>query len=213
MKTLFTLAILAAAQFTSAQKTVELKEFNTLSISGDVTLTLVKSSENKAVINEGDDELQVQNGGNSVAINGDGTLTVYYTATIESIAAGADTVITGKDEINGKDFNLTAGADSKVKLNLNVKNLNVAAGPDSQVSINGKAQVLVAAVASDGQFDVKGLDAGDAKIVIASDGQATITAKGIVDATVASDGQLTIYGNPKKVNKVEGYDAQITVVR
>lgn len=94
-----------------------------------------------------------------------------------------------------------------------MKNLNIAAGSDSQVSINGKTQVLVAAVASDGQFDVKELNTEDARIVLASDAQATITAKGIVDATVASDGQLTIYGNPKKVNKVEAADAQITVVK
>lgn len=213
MKTLFTLAVLAAAQFASAQKTVELKEFKTLSVSGDVTLTLVKSSENKAVIHSGEDELQVQDGGNSLAINGDGTLTVYYTAAIESISAGADTNVSGKDEIKGKDFNLAAAADSRVTLNLNVKNLNVAAGADSQVHINGNAQVLIAAVASDGKFDVKDLAAEDVRIALASDAQATITAKGIVDATVASDGQLTIYGNPKKLNKVEANDAKITVVR
>ena len=213
MKTLFTIAVLAAAQFAWAQKTVELKEFKSLSISGDVRLTLVKGSENKAVIQSGEDELQVRDGGNSLAINGDGTLTVYYTAALENISAGPDTRITGNDEITGKDFNLTAAADSKVILHLNVKNLNIAAGSDSQVSINGKTQVLVAAVASDGQFDVKELYTEDARIVLASDAQATITAKGIVDATVASDGQLTIYGNPKKLNKVEADGAQITVVK
>lgn len=213
MKTLFTLAVLAAAQFASAQKTVELKEFKSLSISGDVRLTLVKGSENKAVIQSGEDELQVQDGGNSLAINGDGTLTVYYTAALENISAGPDTMITGNDEISGKDFNLTAGADSRVTLNLNVKNLNIAAGSDSQVNVKGKTQVLVAAIASDGQFEVKGLNTEDVRIVLASDAQATITAKGIVDATVASDGQLTIYGNPKKLNKVEADGAQITVVK
>lgn len=88
MKTLFTLAILAAAQFASAQKTVELKEFKSLSISGDVRLTLVKGSENKAVIQSGEDELQVQDGGNSLAINGHGTLTVYYTDALENILQG-----------------------------------------------------------------------------------------------------------------------------
>jgi len=213
MKALFTLSAIAVFNLVAAQKTIELKEFKTLSISGDVTLTLVKSSENKAVIHNGEDELQVQDGGNSLAINGDGTLTVYYTAAIESISAGPDTNVSGKDEIKGKDFNLAAAPDSRVRLNLNVKNLNVAAGADSQVHINGNAQVLIAAVASDGQFDVKDLATEDVRIALASDARATITAKGIVDATVASDGRLTIYGNPKKINKVEGYDAQITVVK
>jgi hypothetical protein len=213
MKVLFTLAILAAAQFATAQKTVKLKEFTSISVSGDIKLALIKSSENKAVIEKDDEEIKIQDGGNSLAISGDGTLVVYYTATIENISAGTDTVVTSKDEIKGKSFNLSAAADSKILLNLNVKNLNVAAAADSQVKIDGKAELLVAAIASDAQFNVKELSAEDVQIVLASDAQALITAKGTVDATVASDGQLTIYGNPKKVNEVKSGDAEINIVR
>lgn len=213
MKVLFTLAVLAAAQFATAQKTVQLKEFTSVAISGDIKLSLIKSSENKAVIDQDDEEIQVQSDGNSLAISGDGTLVVYYTAAIENISAGADTVVVSNDEIKGKSFNLSAAVDSKVKLNLNVKKLNVAAAADSQVNIDGKAEILVAAVASDAQFNVKELSAGDIQIVLASDAQALITAKGTVDATVASDGQLTIYGNPKKVNEVKSGDAEINIVR
>jgi hypothetical protein len=213
MKVLLTLAVLAAAQFATAQKTVQLKEFTSVALSGDIKLSLIKSSENKAVIEQDDEEIQVQSDGNSLAISGDGTLVVYYTAAIENISAGADTVVVSNDEIKGKSFNLSAAADSKVKLNLNVKKLNVAAAADSQVNIDGKAEILVAAVASDAQFNVKELSAGDVQIVLASDAQALITAKGTVDATVASDGQLTIYGNPKKVNEVKSGDAEINIVR
>lgn len=213
MKTLFTLAAIAAFNLVAAQKTVELKEFKSIAVSGDVELSLIKSSENKAVIKSDEDELEIKNEGGALAIQGEGTVVVYYTAAIENISAGADTVVTSNDAINAKEFNLAAAADSKVKLNLNVKTLNVAAAADSQVKIDGKADVMVAAVASDAQYDVKGLNANNVQIVLASDAQASITAKGTVDATVASDGMLTIYGNPKKVNEVKSLDAQIVVVK
>jgi hypothetical protein len=213
MKTLFTIAAFAAFNLLAAQKTVQLKEFKTVSVSGDIQLALIKSTENKAVIENGDEEIQIQDSGNSLAISGDGTLVIYYTAVLESISAGSDTVVTCNDEIKGKNFNLSAAADSKVKLNVNVKKLNVAAGADSQVKIDGKSELMVAAIASDAQFSVKDLDLENVQIVLASDAQAIITAKGTVDATVASDGQLTIYGNPKKVNEVKSGDAVITVMR
>ncbi|MFD2602335.1 GIN domain-containing protein [Flavobacterium suzhouense] len=213
MKTLFTLAAIAAINLVTAQKTENLKEFKSLVISGDVDVTLIKSSENKAVIKNGEEELQIQNEKGALAINGDGSVVVYYTAAIENISAGPDTELIGNDEISTKEFNLAAAADSKVKLVLNVKNLNVAAAADSQVKIEGKADVMVAAVASDAQYDVKELKANNVEIVLASDAQASITAKGTVDATVASDGSLTIYGNPKKVNEVKSDDAQIVVVK
>lgn len=213
MKTLFTIAAIAAFNLVAAQKTVQLKEFKTVSVSGDVQLALIKSSENKAVIESGDEEIQIKDGGNSLAINGEGKLVVYYSGALESISAGSDTAVSCNDEIKGKDFNLAAAADSKVKLNVNVKSLNVAAGADSQVKIDGKSETMVAAIASDGQFSVKDMDLVNVQIVLASDAQAVITAKGTVDATVASDGELVIYGNPKKVNEVKSGDAVITVMR
>ena len=42
MKTLFTLAAIAAINLVTAQKTENLKEFKSLVISGDVDVTLIK---------------------------------------------------------------------------------------------------------------------------------------------------------------------------
>lgn len=50
MKTIYTMATLAFFGLASAQKTIEIQEFKSLAISGDVTITLVQSNENKLVI-------------------------------------------------------------------------------------------------------------------------------------------------------------------
>ena len=213
MKAVYLAAALVAFQFASAQKTQELKDFINVAIKGDIQMKLVKSNTNKAVYEAGDDELTIEQDGNSVVFDGDGMVTLYYKGELEGIAAGADTQVAGSDEIKGKSFNLAAAADSQVSLKLNVQSLMLAAGSDAQVSIKGKTKEMTVTIGSDAELDAKDFVAEDAMVTIGSDGHAEIQVKGAVTATVGSDGQLTIYGNPKKVNETKGSDAEITLVK
>ncbi|MEL1246047.1 DUF2807 domain-containing protein [Flavobacterium sp. DGU11] len=212
MKTLFAIAALAACQLTLAQKTQDLKDLKRITLGSDMTLNLVKGSENKIVYN--DEEIDVDFSNGSLQINGDGSVTVYYKNELESITAGSDAHVSGSDEINGKSFTLTAGSDSNIDLNLNVKDLTVAAGSDAQVTLSGKADKATVAAGSDAEFNGKELSVkGDADVTLGSDAEGRITAKGTVNAVVTSDAQLTIYGGPKKVNETKSGDAEIIVMQ
>lgn len=212
MKALYVCVALVAFQLASAQKTQELKDFKSVAVKGDIELKLVKSNENKVVYeSEDEDGIEISQDNNDLALGGEGTVTLYYKNDLEAIAAGADTQVSGDDEIKGKSFNLAAAADSEIHLKLNVQSLKVAAASDAEVTLNGKTGELNVTIGSDAQLQAQDLKAENATVTIGSDGEAVIYATGIVNATVGSDAQLTIYGKPKKVNEVKGSDSEITI--
>lgn len=214
MKALLALTALAAFNIAAAQKTIELKDFKSVTVGADTKVTLVKSSQNKLIVKGNDEELDIKNEGNTLIINGEELdITVYYKNNLESVLAASDASVYGKDEINAKEFSITAASDAKVELKLNVKKLNTAAASDAKVILTGKAQEHDAAIASDADLQAKDLTTENTNIVLSSDGSAVITAKGIVNATVSSDGSVKIYGGPKKVNEVKGEDGEIVVIR
>jgi opacity protein-like surface antigen len=212
MKTFLAIAALAACQLAAAQKTQEFKELKKITIGSDIQLDLVKGSENKLVV-DNEDAFEVRYDAGSLVLNGDGHATLYYKAELESLTVGSDTKVKGTDELKGKTLQITAGTDSNITLDLNVQDLQITVGSDAQVSLTGKAGKMTATIGSDGKFNAEGLDTGDASVNLGSDAEGNINAKGTVNATVASDANLTIHGNPEKVNEVKGSDAEINIVR
>lgn len=213
MKIIYLCAALAAFQFGAAQTETKLKPFTSVTTTGDVSLTLVKGNE-YMITGDDDDDLNITNENGHLKIEGDGSLVVYFKDGLEAITAGADTEVRCADEIKGKKFTLGAAADSEVSLKFDVKELHVGAAIDSEVVITGKAKNLNATIAPDAEFSAGDLIVdGDVTINLGSDGEAAIHAKGTVTAVVSADSELTIYGNPKKVNENRAGDAEITVVR
>ncbi|MFL9845170.1 GIN domain-containing protein [Flavobacterium rhizosphaerae] len=216
MKTLFTAAALAAFCLINAQQTIGIKPFKSISVGPDMNITMIKSNQNKVVINDADDdndELQVVDNGESLTLNGDGTATVYYTEDLENITVAPDSNFSCNDEIKSNSLNLTAASDAIVTLAVNVKTLNTTANSDAVVTLIGKAKRHVANYSSDAVLNAKELETQDTIITLSSDAGAAITVKNTVDATVNSDAALTIYGNPGKVKQSKGEDAEITIVK
>lgn len=214
MKALYALAALTVFNIVSAQKTTDLKDFKSLTIGQDMKVELVKSTQNKLVVNSDDDgEIEIDNKDGHLAINGDATVVVYYKDVLENIVAGADSQIFSDNEINAKEFRLTAGADANVKFKMNVQKLYTQADADSQITLTGKATEHFATLSSDVQMTASDLITENSTVTLSSDAQASINATGTVNAVVSSDGSVKIYGNPKKVNEVKGSDSEIVVVR
>ncbi|MGQ2983666.1 GIN domain-containing protein [Flavobacterium sp.] len=213
MKTLFAIAAVALCQLALAQHTQEFKELKRIAIKGDLAVTLVKDSQNKVVFGEGSEPGDIKYDNGSLYLEGDGTATLYYKDALESLTVGSDVKVVGKDEIKSKTFTLATGSDSKVAVSFNVSELSVTAGSDAQIALKGKSANAKFTVGSDVQLDAKELESQDVLVTMASDAQVMINAKGEVSAVVASDGQLTIYGNPKNVKETKGSDAKITLVK
>ena len=216
MKTFLAITALVTFQLAAGQKTIELKDFNSLSVGSDTKITMVKSSQNKLVINgSDDDDLSIVNEGGFLKLNGgeDLEITLYYKDGLESISADADAEVRGKDEIKAKELSITASADAKIELVLNVKKLNTTISSDAMVTLTGKAENHNAVVSSDADLKGEYLQTENTTILLSSDGTAAILVKGIVDANVSTDALLKVYGNPKKVNEITSTDGHIKIVR
>jgi len=213
MKTLLTLALLALSPLCMAQKTIELEGFKNIVVGTDTKLTLVKSNQNKIVIEGNEEELRVKNEGGSLTIDGDGAATLYYNGKLDGIIAGTDCKVIGQDEISAGNFNLVAGSDTEIVLNITADVVTTAAGSDANVTLKGKVKKHHATVGSDATLNAKGLDTQDTDINVGSDGQASVTVKDNVNAVAGSDADIKIYGAPKNVKKTPSGDATITIVK
>jgi hypothetical protein len=215
MKTIYTLAAIATFAFASAQKTVEIQNFKVLAVSGKITLTFVKASKAKLEINKGEAaNLKVASDGENIALslekgNEAVEATVYYAGDIENIAVGGGAAIYSKDAFTGQALGMAVAAGSKAQVSAKTKSLQVAAAAGARVSITGKADKIEAAVAAGAEFNSQKCEVTDVEIAIASGAKASVNASGTVDVNVASGGELTIYGNPKKVNEVKAADGVV----
>lgn len=218
MKTLLVIAALAATQLASAQKTIDIKNFSDLAVSGGVDLTLKKSKENKLVIESGDpDKIKIgtDEGALAISTEGDGNfkVTVYFNGPIEEIAlsGGAELHAEGKMKATSMEINIAGG--SEVHMAIDTESLSTAIASGAEMHLEGTAKHLEVAVASGAEFNAGSLKTENSDAVVASGAEATIYASDEVNATVASGGELTIHGKPKKVNEIKADGAEIKLIK
>lgn len=214
MKTIYTMATLAFFGLASAQKTIEIQEFKSLAISGDVTITLVQSNENKLVIDgvsqdDEDEEISVSQRSGALAIGGDGKATLYYKKSFESLAVASDAVVIGKDEIKVRALAIAVAEDATVDLTVNVTRLNTAAASDAIVNLKGEAEEHNVSLDSDSVLNAVELKTKSTTVTATNDAIANITATDTVNATADSDAVIDINGNPKTVNETATNDGVI----
>lgn len=218
MKAFIIIAALAGFQLGMAQKTMEIKGFSELAVSGGVDIKLVASGENKLVIEQGDpDKLQVASDEGVLAIsnnsNEDFEITIYFNGQISEIAASGGVEIHSKGKIKAKNLTVNIAGGSEIHLDVEAETVTTAAAGGAEIHFSGTAAKFEAAVASGAELGANGLKTENNSTVVASGGEAVIYATGIVNATVASGGELTIHGNPKKVNQVKADGGEIKIVK
>lgn len=194
MKTIFLLAAVAVFQFATAQKTIELEKFKSLTVGSDSKVTMVKSDTNKLVIEYEDNESDYfQSNNGSLILSGDGNFTVYYASNLENITVNPDAVLTCDDEIKSN-------------------RLVISVSEDAVVTLKGKAKNHSAILDADAELNAKNLVSHNVDISLSEDAVAIITSKKAVNATASEDATIQIYGNPSHVSKKSSSDATITVM-
>lgn len=211
MKKLFLLVALVAFSFAFSQETIRLNKFKNLVIASDSEVTIIKSNKNELVINDAEDTNVVNESG-TLVLGSDGDFMLYYSGDIENITIASDAVLKSEDEIKVNKLSITADSDAEVTLKIKVKELETTASSDAVITLSGKAKNHAAFFSSDAELHAKNLIVENTDIVLSSDAEAVIYTKNTVNAQASSDAEITIYGNPKKVNKTIGSDAEIIIV-
>lgn len=211
MKKVLLLAFLGLSQFISAQVTKNLGDFSTVRVFDQINVTLVKSSENKIVINgskANDVEVVTKNSDLKIRMKLSKLLkgenieaTLYYTGNINTVEASEGSFVGSQDTFKGTAFELNAKEGATIKLDLDVAKLKSKANSGGILEITGTAKNHDLSITSGGIFKGKTLTTTQTTVSVSAGGEADVYASEFVDASTKAGGDIDVYGNPKQVNQ------------
>ena len=204
------LLILFIVQFSFAQITKSLGDFNKVTAFDQMEVLLIESSENKIILNgNGSEEVELINKNGELKIrmpltkllSGDNVSVTLYFKNIDAIEANEGSRISSQAVFKAIAFDIIAKEGSQIKLNLDVDKLTVRSSNGSNVNVSGKAKNQDAITNSGGELDAKDLITTQTTITANAGGEANIYATDFVDAKTRAGGNIKIYGKPKQINK------------
>jgi hypothetical protein len=207
-KFVYSLLVISSIAFGQTEKNVG--EFNKVTSFDQIDVLLVKSNENKVVIDgKGANDVEFVNKNGELKIRmplakmlkgDDISVTVYY-KNIDAVEANEGSRIAGSDEIKSTAFDIRVKEGSEVKLVLNVQKLNVRVANGSKIDVSGIAVNQDVLANSGGIYEAKELNTNQTSITVNAGGHAAIFATDLVEAKVRAGGDITIYGKPKQINQ------------
>nr|WP_294777342.1 head GIN domain-containing protein [uncultured Flavobacterium sp.] len=204
----YSLLVFSSIAFGQVEKKVG--DFTKVTSFDQIDVFLVKSNENKVVIDgkEGN-EVQLVNKNGELKIRmpldkllgGDHISVTVYFENISAVEANEGSRIACGDSLESISFDINAKEGSEVKLILETEKLNVRVANGSKIIIEGSAVNQDVLVNSGGIYEAEKLKTQQTTITANAGGEADIFATELVDAKVRAGGDITIYGKPKQINQ------------
>ena len=214
MKTYFSLFLVLLLYYnTLAQDqdiTVDLDEFTEIKAFDGISVNLIRSSGNKAVIT-GENTQKV------VIVNNDGVLKIrmelekifsgyrtfvdlYYNQELKLIDVNEDALIESKDIFVQDVLEIRAQEGGEVNLNCQTEQLLVKAVTGGDVIVKGFTNNQDITINTGGTYTGKVFKSKLTTISVNAGGTAAIYATDYVQANVKAGGTVLVYGNPKKMD-------------
>ena len=204
------LILVLITQFSFAQITKSLGDFNKVTAFDQIEVLLIESNENKIILNgNGSEEVELINKNGELRIrmpltkllSGDNVSATLYFKNIDAIEGNEGSRISSQAVFKAIAFDIIAKEGSQIKLNLDVDKLTVRSSNGSNVNVSGKAKNQDAITNSGGELDAEDLITTQTTITANAGGEANIYATDFVDAKTRAGGNIKIYGKPKQINK------------
>lgn len=209
-KKLVIIAFVFLSQFTNAQVTRNLGDFDEVKVFDKINVKLIPASENKIVIT-GDraDEVETINNNGELKIrmpfpqllSGEDIKVTLYFKNIENISASEGSYVSSAVNFKQTLLEVNSKSGAEININLEVDKVNIKASTGGIVSVSGKATNSDVAITSGGILKAADLYTIQTKISVAAGGKSEINATTLVDAKVKAGGSIFIYGKPKQINK------------
>ncbi len=212
MKTLVKVLVLFITTVVFAQKPIEktIGEFTELKVYDLIEVELIKSDQNKIVINGKNNRDVLVNNKNGTlkikmkleeAYDGNKTkVSLYYTG-VDVIDVNEGAYVYSKDIFKQFEIDLNAQEGGKIKVNLDVNYLNIRSVTGANVRVEGKAKHQDVSIYTGGIYAGKDLKSEFTDVSIKIAGEAHVNASTLVNAKVRAGGDINIYGNPERVDE------------
>lgn len=210
MKKIFFIAFVFMTQFNFSQTTIELKEFNDVKVFDKLSVILIASNENKAVITgTSQSKVEVVNKNGLLKIRmpltklmtGDEAKVTLYFKKIQSIDANEGSTVTCADTFKQTTFDLGVQEGARITVVLDVDKTSIKAYSGGIIEATGKAITQLVLINSGGILNANELETSQTTVSISAGGSADVKATTLVDAKVKAGGTVTIYGNPKEIRQ------------
>jgi hypothetical protein len=206
-KIIYSLLLMSSLTYAQTEKNVG--DFTKVTAFDKIDVNLIAASENKVVLTGAhSNEVELVNKKGELKIRMPLTkmlsgysvsATVYYKK-IEAVEANEGSRITSKDTISVLNFDVICKEGSDIKLtNLQADRLQIRVSQGSIVTIIGTVKNQDVLSNSAGKYDGQDCKTQQTAVTVNAGGIAEVNATDIVNAKTRAGGEITIYGNPKKV--------------
>lgn len=135
-----------------------------------------------------------------LAVSGSGSMRLAFTATgnVEGDVSGS-----GDLDLKGScnNFDSDVSGSGKVYASVSVKsNADLGVSGSGRIQVQGNAQTMKASISGSGRVNAGELLAGSCNVRISGSGDAEVNVKEELDVTVSGSGNVSYYGDPKRVN-------------
>jgi hypothetical protein len=210
MKKIILLGFVFLTQFTFAQTTIDLGDFDDVKVFDKLNVTLIESNENKVIItgtNQSDVEVVNKNGLLKIrmpltkTMSGDVIKVTLYFKKIQSIDANEGSTVTCADTFKQTTFDLSTQEGASITVVLDVDKTSIKAYSGGIINLSGKAITQSVSINSGGILKASDLETSQTTVSVSAGGNAEVKASTLVDAKVKAGGTITIYGKPKQIKQ------------
>ena len=191
--------------------THKLEPFNELKGFDGLSINLIKSTENKAIISG-------ENTSSVAIVNIEGVLKIrmqigkifsgyktfvdlYYSDKILVIDVNEDARIVTKDKIKQEVLELKAQEGGELIVNAEVEQMLIKSVSGGVIRTTGSSNLQDVQINTGGVYEGKDFNTNFCTINVNAGSRAEINAKDYVKATVKAGGEVLVYGNPKKLEE------------
>lgn len=201
-------------------QTHTLQEFDEVKVLDQINVTLIKSSENKAVVSgEEAGDVKIENNSGKLKVHmelddflggNENNVKLYYSGELEMVEAKQGATINSDDTVETSYLVVNSRAGSNVDLTIDTRNLEIKVVSGGDLTVSGNATDLEVTVRSGGDYHGEELDSERATVSVFAGGGAKISADEYIDASVTAGGTIEIYGSPEEVITDETFGGTIT---
>ncbi|SIQ89514.1 head GIN domain-containing protein [Maribacter ulvicola] len=224
MKSFLLLSFILCSTLTAVAQnyaTIPIAKYTELRVYDRISVTLVKGEENKIEIadenkkdlsiTENDGRLRLKMCSGESVLSSILNLKLYYTEALTVIDANKNSRIISTGLVIGTDLAIEAQDASTITLNIAYNNVSAKSTSGSEIKLSGTSSNQEVMINTGGKLLNKGLKTKNSTVIVLSGGSAEVYASEAVIAKVKAGGAITVYGNPKSVDKDDTFGGKIAI--
>lgn len=223
MKSIITICLALATLSSFGQRTIdkEVGEFNEIKVFDLIEVNLIQADENKIVIKGSNiDDIKWVNKEGTLKLRmelekkfqGEDTFIEVYYTNLRVIDGNEGAQISCNEMVQKNKIELRAQEGAHIKIGMDVQHAAIRAVTGGIIEASGLAQNQSIVLNTGGVFDGRDLRSSTSDVKISAGGEAEVFASERIDINVKAGGDVTVYGQPKEVNKSTFVGGRIRIV-